>query len=531
MAATQRLELRQSQSLVMTPQLQQAIKLLQLSNIEVAAFLERELEQNPLLERDEEPESGPAQPDAGTAPEASLDDWRDGGESGAAEGLAEDGQSDTSAPDSWDHSSGDRLTADKDGPLDTDFENHYDSNGPADEPGGYEASGLLEREARSSAGSSPSNAEGEFDQQLRNEVTLRSHLMDQLVLTVADPVDRLIGAHLIDSLDEAGYLTSELPEIATLLGCPVARVEAVLQQVQQFEPTGLFARDLAECLALQLAERNRLDPAMAALLANLDLVSEGRLSALIPLCGVDQDDVLDMLSELKALDPKPALSFDDAPIQPLIPDILLRPLRSGKWSVELNAESLPRVLVNETYYQEICARTRKKQDLDYLSERFQTANWLVKALHQRATTILKVSGEIVRQQDAFFRKGVAHLRPLTLKNIAEVVELHESTVSRVTSNKYIATPRGIYELKYFFSASIAASDGGSHSAEAIRHRIRLLIDQEAPKQILSDDSIVDILRRDGVEIARRTVAKYRDAMRIPSSVERRRRKAIQEYSL
>jgi RNA polymerase sigma-54 factor len=245
------------------------------------------------------------------------------------------------------------------------------------------------------------------------------------------------------------------------------------------------------------------------------------------ICGVDRQDLVDMIAELKALNPRPGATFEESVSQWITPDVLMRATSGGGWAIELNTEVLPRVLVNTTYYAEIIRQANGSTDREYLTERLHAANWLVKSLHQRATTILKVATEIVRQQDEFFRKGINHLRPLVLRDIAEAIEMHESTVSRVTNNKYIATPRGIFEMKYFFTTSIANAVGGdAHSSEAVRHRIKALIDEESPGKILSDDKIVDILRDDGVEIARRTVAKYRDAMHIPSSVRRRRLKSV-----
>ena len=343
-----------------------------------------------------------------------------------------------------------------------------------------------------------------------------------------DPVDRMIGIHLIDMLDEAGYLAGDLAALAGLLGCAAERVEETLTRVQRFEPPGIFTRSLQECLALQLADRNRLDPAMAALLENLELLAERDGDRLKTLCGVDDEDLAEMVAEIKALNPKPALDFEHLVADPVVPDILMRPHPKGGWQLELNSDTLPRVLANGDYYARVVAKCRNKADKDYITERFQTASWLVKSLDQRANTILKVSSEIVRRQDAFFRKGVQHLRPLILRDVAEEIEMHESTVSRATSNKYIATPRGTYELKYFFTTSIAGTTGGDvHSAEAVRDRIKRLIDAEEFSRMLSDDAIVDLLRRDGIEIARRTVAKYREVMRIPSSVQRRREKTRQ----
>ncbi len=491
MALTQRLELRQSQNLVMTPQLQQAIKLLQLSNIELAEYVEGELESNPLLESEERRESEEESP------------------------ISED-EAEPAEQDSASLTASDQLPEDSEAPLDADLQDLYD-DGPSDGAFG----GLTG--AAGTGGAVPEDGE-RLDQRLGEEKTLRQHLLEQLVVELTDAADRLIGLHLIDLLDESGYVTGTLAELATALGCPEERVEAVLKVLQGFDPTGIFARNLSECLALQLAERDRLDPAMQTLLDHLELLARRELPKLMKLCGVDAEDMTEMVAEIRELDPKPAQAFDHDAAEPVIPDILMLPRPNGAWRIELNPDTLPRVLVNRGYHATVRARTHSREDRDYLAERLQQANWLVKALHQRATTILKVATEIVRQQSAFFHQGVEHLRPLTLRDIAEQVKLHESTVSRVTSSKYIATPRGTFELKYFFTAAISGIGGEDHSAESVRHRIRSLIDQESADKILSDDTIVTILQREGIDIARRTVAKYREALRIPSSVQRRREK-------
>lgn len=485
MALAPRLDLRQAQSLVMTPQLQQAIKLLQLSNLELSAFVEQELERNPLLERDD----GEGEAAAEERP--------------AAERGGEEPVLDQAVP-------GETET-----PLDVDYDNQWDGAEAFADWGG---SGGRHDFAGDDSG---------LEQRLTRDVSLRDHLIGQLNMDIADQGDRLIGMQLIAMLDETGYLTGDLDEVAHLMGCGRERVEAVLQRVQRFDPPGIFARSLSECLALQLRERNRLDPAIQALLDNLDMLARRDLAGLMRVCGIDAEDLAEMIAEIRSLDPKPALAFDDVVTQSITPDILMRPAPDGGWTVELNGDTLPRVLVDTRYHARITGGARSKEDRTYLSERLQSANWLVKSLHQRATTILKVATEIVGQQEAFFLRGVQHLRPLVLRDISEVIGMHESTVSRVTTNKYMSTPRGIFELKYFFTQSIASANGGeAHSAEAVRHRIKTLIDAEEPGNVLSDDRIVEILRADGVEIARRTVAKYREAMRIPSSVQRRREKAL-----
>jgi RNA polymerase sigma-54 factor len=335
---------------------------------------------------------------------------------------------------------------------------------------------------------------------------------------------------LIESVDESGYLRADIAEVAERLGCPLADCEATLCELQGFDPVGVFARDLKECIALQLKDRDRLDPAMQKLLDRLDLVARRDLAQLSAHCDLDTSDVADMIAEIRKLSPKPGLGFGSDPVQPVVPDVYVREGSDGTWQVELNSDTLPRVLVNARYYAEVNRTARKREDKAYLTECLNSANWLVKSLDQRARTIIKVASEIVRQQDAFLTHGVRHLRPLNLRLIADAISMHESTVSRVTSNKYMATPRGLFELKYFFTAAIQSVNGGeAHSAEAVRDRIRELVGNENG-EILSDDRIVTILSQDGIDIARRTVAKYREALRIPSSVERRRLRQLDTVS-
>ena len=510
MALTPRLDHRQTQALVMTPQLQQAIKLLQMSNLELAEYVAGELERNPLIEPEDAERGGP--------------------ESAAVE-PGSPRTMDTEAPEGGGEPSLERIPTDEAPPetaaqaLDVDYDNNWaggddgtDRNGRAEGPSLPSFSGA--GRGRGQIGDQP-----RAEDSLTRDVTLREHLLAQLGVEISDPQDRLIGTHLIDALDEAGYLVGGLEPVAERLGCDAERVRSTLGQLQQFDPAGVFARDLAECLALQLKEIDRLDPAMQTLLGHLDLIARRDFSALTRLCGVDADDIADMLEEIRALNPKPGLVFDPAPAEPIIPDVLMRPQPGGVWIVELNPDTLPRVLINNAYYAKVNRAARTKEERHYIAEQFQSANWLVKSLHQRATTILKVAAEIVRQQQMFFARGVAHLKPLVLRDIATAIEMHESTVSRVTSNKFIATPRGIYELKYFFSTALAATGGGeAHSSESVRHRIRALIEAERAEAVLSDDQIVDILKTENIEVARRTVAKYREGLGIASSVQRRREK-------
>jgi RNA polymerase sigma-54 factor len=495
---SQRLELRQSQALVMTPQLQQAIKMLQLSNLELAAFVEAEIEQNPLLEH------APREAEATASSEATDPNGGDTVATDLSAAIAREAAAD--AVDHWRTASG------------SDGDGSHDIGGDI---------GLEAQRWHSVGGSFDGDDLAGIEHAASRPRTLREHLLAQIGADLRDPGDRVIGVHLLDQLDEMGYLRAGLDGAADRLGCPPDRVERVLGRLQEFDPPGVFARDLAECLALQLRDRNRLDPAMQRLLDNLPLLAARNVPALTRICGVDAEDLAEMVGEIKSLDPRPGHAFDPPLAQPVIPDILMRPQPDGGWLVELNAETLPRVLVNNRYYARVSKGSMSKADREYVNDRLQAANWLVKSLHQRATTILKVAAEIVRQQEGFFRRGVQALRPLILRDIADAIGMHESTVSRVTTNKYIATPRGLFELKYFFTSAIAAARGGdAHSAEAVRFRIRGLIDREPSHDTLSDERIVELLHGDGIDIARRTVAKYREAMRIPSSVQRRREKML-----
>jgi RNA polymerase sigma-54 factor len=491
----QKLDMRQGQSLVMTPQLQQAIKLLQLSNIELAEFVEGELERNPLLERDER--------------ESSTESLRE-------EGDGEPRELELAAPSS-----------DANDSLDADSDVIHSEDSKSDLSGVETASGdAMGTGSNHWSGTGGGGAVSEDYDAIANssrELSLSEHLHSQLSTATADPVTKMITAHLIDLTDDDGYMRTDLDEIAQQLGVERARIEQALELAQTFDPAGIMARDLTECLALQLKEKNRLDPAMAALLDNLDRLAKHDYAALRALCGVDNEDLDEMVAEIRELTPKPGLAFASDATRAVEPDVFIRQSPDGSWQVELNTDTLPRVLVNNTYFNEISSVARSESDKTFITECSQNASWLVKSLDQRARTILKVASEIVRQQDMFLAHGVAYLRPLNLKTVADAIGMHESTVSRVTSNKYVATPRGLFELKYFFTSAIPSAGGGeSHSAEAVRYRIKTLIGQESLDEVMSDDKLVEHLRDEGIEIARRTVAKYREALNIPSSVQRRR---------
>ncbi len=484
MSLAPRLDLRQSQSLVMTPQLQQAIKLLALSNLEIEGFLAEEIEKNPLLEATTTTEI--VRPEPVEREPAAADEMVTG-------------------------------AVQADAPIDVDYatESHQQDS-VSDGGAGFD--GALSRGAMPEDGP-------DLDSFADTSLSLADHLLAQAGPAVAGP-DLFIAQHLIDQIDEAGYLTASTLEIANRLGVAQARVEAVLGIVQTFDPTGVGARDLSECLTLQAREADRFDPCMAKLIGNLDLLARGELTRLKRMCGVDDEDMADMIRELRAYDPKPGCRYGGEPSQAVVPDLFVT-RTSGGWSIELNSATLPRVLVNRRYHAQLSHGPQDKASKAWLGDMLASANWLVKALDQRQRTIIKVATEIVKQQEAFFRLGVAHLKPMTLAKVAEAIEMHESTVSRVTSNKYLSCARGLFELKYFFTSAIQSADGGDAvSAEAVKSAIRALIANEGAK-ILSDDTLVELLNAKGFDIARRTVAKYREAMGIGSSVQRRRSRTLE----
>lgn len=486
MALTPRLDLRQSQSLVMTPQLQQAIRLLTASNLEIETFIAEALEANPLLETSDLRGERSVTPDE--VREEAPDDP-------TADQLIERAQGEADQPLDIDPTA-----------LDRDRDTGDWSSRPTSAGG---ADGLPDVGER--AGDDP---------------TLLEHLDAQVGTEARDQQTELIARHLIGLLDEAGYLPVPLREVADNLGVPITDVEQALAVVQSLDPTGVGARTLAECIALQAIEADRYDPCMRRLIENLDLVARGEFARLKRICAVDDEDLGDMLTELRSYDPKPGLKFAGGSRDPVVPDILILPTSEG-WDIRLNEETLPRLVVNRSYYLELRSGVADKAAKSWLSERLTDANWLIKALDQRAKTILKVTAAIVKAQDGFFRRGVSALKPLTLRAVAEEIEMHESTVSRVTSNKYLHCGRGTFELKYFFSSGVSSADGESSvSAEAVKAQIRSLCDAEGPDDILSDDSLVELLRDKGFDLARRTVAKYREAIGIGSSVQRRRQKKL-----
>ncbi|MEK1888612.1 MAG: RNA polymerase factor sigma-54 [Phyllobacterium sp.] len=526
MALTPKLDLRQTQALVMTPLLMQSIRLLQLTHVELEQFIEQEIEKNPLLDHDEsngdylgiEERAYPA--DRSPAEDSEF------GRASAIDLDARD-ERPNGADDHW-LASGETISA---GSMSETFDSSLENIFP-DDPGTHDLiAGDLASQWKSSMGDGYLSSGGEgfnLEHVTASPLTLRDHLGEQILFTFESAADRLIAAELVDHLDEMGYLRADIDEIAERLAVEAAHVERLVFAMQGFEPVGLFARDLAECLAIQLRAKNRLDPAMQALLQNLELLAKRDFHTLKKLCQVSESDILDMLREIQLLDPKPGTAFSSGVADSIVPDVLVDLASDGTWRIELNPDALPRVLVNHSYYATLSKAKASPAERTFLSECLQTANWLTRSLDQRAQTILKVAKEIVRQQEQFLLQGIAHLKPLNLRTVADAIGMHESTVSRVTANKYMLTKRGVFELRYFFNAAISATeDGEQHSSQSVRHQIRQLIDAEKPNEILSDDTLVDLLKEHGIDIARRTVAKYREAMSIASSVQRRREKKAQ----
>ena len=498
MALSARLQQKQSQSLVMTPQLAQSIKLLQYSHLELADFVQDEIEKNPLLELGNEnsiaatePSSEKVEKDDIISNEMKLD---------AGENAKD---------------------------LDASFENVYDEGIAGAEKANKETVQSLS--TASSSGTSSSNTDNtDFLASIGQTVSLAQHLNEQVSLNFSDQKNREIAAYIAHGLSEDGYFQEDLHDIALLNSVSVTQVEKVLSKFQTFDPPGIGARNLRECLAIQLQEKDRFDPAMQKLIENLPLLAKREFEKLMKLCEVSREDFNDMIREIKGLDPRPAARYEPILSQNVVPDVLIRQKTDGSWAIDLNPETLPKVLVNHTYHAELTSAVKTPEGKEFIAECMGNASWLTKSLDQRAQTILKVATEIVKQQDMFFAQGVEHLRPLNLKTVAEAIKMHDSTISRVTANKFLMCDQGIFELKYFFSSSITSSDGEEgYASQSVKHKIKQLVDLESPKKVLSDDQIVLKLQETGIEIARRTVAKYREAMRIPSSVERRREKKQQ----
>jgi len=495
MALGPRLDLRQSQSLVMTPQLQQAIKLLAASNLEIETFIGEALEANPLLE------AGTVSADREAAPSEPDDIPR---EEFTSDQLMAQADGEREAPLDIDSGSIDRDRDTGDGAVNTSSD--------------WGAAGSI--------GGNTGDEYSSLEATKAGELSLGEHLDAQIGSIAVNDKEAFAARHIAGLLDDAGYLSTDLREIAYDLGVTLDEAEDALEVVQMCDPSGVGARGLSECLALQAREADRFDPCMRKLIENLELVAQGEVARLKRICGVDDEDLAEMLRELRSYDPKPGLAFAATETSAIVPDILLTSTDGAGWNIELNEETLPRLIVNRSYYLELNEGSPDAEAQGWLKEKLADAHWLIRALDQRQRTILKTAAEIVKQQDGFFRRGVSELRPLTLREVAEEIDMHESTVSRVTSNKYLHCDRGCFELKYFFSSGVGSSDGEGASSEAIKARIKALTDAEDPKKVLSDQKLADLLKEEGFDLARRTVAKYREAVGIGSSAQRRRQKKL-----
>ncbi len=462
MAIAPKIEIRQGQNLVMTQKLQQAIKLLQMSSLELEEFVETALEENPFLEKEDDKLN----------------------------------QMDEATPE------------EKENPLDNEYD--ADSWDKADKDNNFDASDNNWVEKTVSQGE-----------------TLREHVLKQINTCLHEPTEKMIAFHLLENLEPNGYLLTDITEISSNIGADIEKTFAVLEKVQQFTPSGIFARNVKECLALQLKDLNRYDPIIATLLDNLELLAMKEMAKLKKICCVDDEDLNDMIADIKALNPYPSSEWEFMPSPPITPEVFIRQDKLGRWVIEINQDTLPRVLINHQYLATVKGALKNKQDKQYAKERLSNASWLVKAIHQRTTTILKVSEEIVRLQQDFFEKGIEYLKPMILKDVANNIGVHESTISRVTTNKYLSCPKGIYELKYFFTSSLSQSKGQDNtSSEVVKHKIKNYIDTEANDGVLSDEDLAILLKNDGINVARRTVAKYREAMKIPTSGQRKRAKKL-----
>ena len=498
MQLSQSVRLKQKQSLVMTPQLQQAIRLLQMTNVELTDYLEEQALENPFLE-------------VTTAGEASSEKTppQDTPDTPPASDTAE-------TPATLDSmSEGQALTDDP--TQHNDFENRFSSEG-------------LQLGQQSSGSTAGGSGGADWDMiasvVANREDSLNRHVMAQIDLAITDERDRFIAISLLEGLAPSGWLDLPLDAVAASCQCSVEAVEDVLGCLQQFEPTGLFARSLAECIALQAEEAGQLDAVMQIVLDNIEQLAAGNIKSLARKAGVAESYIFDCLNRIRSFNPKPAEAFDHDIVENHSPDLIVRKTSSG-WSIDLNRSTLPTIEVREDYAASIDARTRSSErdkTKDYVQEVMGSAKWLKRTLEQRNATTLKIAAEVVRRQQSFFKNGLEGLQPMALRDVAEAIGMHESTISRVTSGLLIATPRGTVPMKSFFSVSIATTDDGdAKAAAAVRGLVKEIISREDPGKPMSDEMIARLISKKGIRLARRTVAKYREILRIPSSSERRRR--------
>jgi len=474
MALTQGIQQKQSQTLSMTPELQQSLKMLQLSSQDLAEFLMSELEKNPLLVEDE-------------------------------------GESYVQAPQEQDSSQSDL----------TEIAENRDLNSNNDSLD-YDFSQTWQNGEITSGGKGGYiDGDMEFDRTLEGEVDFRQKLIQDFFLDVEETSKRILGVYMIDFLDDAGYFIGDIHDIATNFGCDYQDVEDILHSLQRLEPAGIFARSLSECLCLQLEDKGRLDPCIFTLISNLELLGMNKYDILMDLCDVNFEELEEMIAEVKGLNPKPAAGYMIKEMTPTQPDVFITKRNDDGFGIEVNSAALPKVLADRRYYTEVSSMTKDKEAKKYITQNWQNANFITKALAQRADTMLKTAAAIVKYQEDFFKYGIKYLKPLTLAQIAEEIGMHESTVSRVTSNKYMQTPRGSFEMKYFFISGVGGV-AGDVASTSVKETIKEIIKAEDIEKPFSDDFIGKELKKRGTQISRRTVMKYREAMEIPSSYDRKK---------
>ncbi len=489
----QSIQLRIGQSLTMTPQLQQAIRLLQLSTVELQLEIQQVLDSNLMLE----PEEG----DAAVEPQLSPDSERNESATESELSATQESEADFSSPEQIPE----QLA------VDSDWDTLYDSGATTlSAPGGDDNRDFFETH----------NADNE---------TLYEHLMWQMEMSPFSPIDQTIAATLIDSISDDGYLNAPLEELLEGLqkdhpDIELDEVEAVLHRIQHFDPIGVGARNLSECLEIQLKqlppETAWLEVTLKLVTQHLDLLGARDYSQVMRRMKIEESELHAIIGLIQTLNPRPGSQIAGLPPQYVVPDVFVSK-RNGNWRVDLNPEAAPK-LRNNAQYANMVKRADNSDDNNYLRNHLQEARWFLKSLQSRNETLLKVANCIVERQRGFFEYGDEAMKPLVLRDVAEIVEMHESTISRVTTQKYMHTPRGIYEFKYFFSSHVGTADGGECSATAIRAMIKKLVADETPNKPLSDSKIADLLEKEGINVARRTIAKYREALSIPPSSERKR---------
>lgn len=472
----QGLQLRLSQQLAMTPQLQQAIRLLQLSTLELQQELQQALESNPLLEQID------------THEEIDTRETQDSETLDTADALEQ-----KEMPEEL--------------PLDASWDTIYTAGTPSGTSGDYIDDELPVYQ-------------GETTQ------TLQDYLMWQIELTPFSDTDRAIATSIVDAVDETGYLTVPLEDILESIGdeeIDIDEVEAVLKRIQRFDPVGVAAKDLRDCLLIQLSQFDKTTPwleeARLIISDHLDLLANHDFRTLMRVTRLKEDVLKEAVNLIQSLDPRPGQSIQTGEAEYVIPDVLVRK-HNGHWTVELNSDSIPRLQINQ-HYASMCNNARNDGDSQFIRSNLQDAKWLIKSLESRNDTLLRVSRCIVEQQQAFFEQGEEYMKPMVLADIAQAVEMHESTISRVTTQKYLHSPRGIFELKYFFSSHVNTEGGGEASSTAIRALVKKLIAAENPAKPLSDSKLTSLLSEQGIMVARRTVAKYRESLSIPPSNQRK----------